>query len=65
MTDRYVSPGLEAPVVLELVGEVPTDPAVRGAVLKRQLLVECFPGAPAAQAVAAIAQRLALPTTNV
>ena len=58
--DRFVSPGLEAPVKLEFVGELPNDPAVREAVRKRQLLLEAYPGAPAAQAVLALAARVAL-----
>ena len=57
--DRYVSPGLDVPVTLELLGEVPTDAAVRDAVRRRQLLLECYPGSPAAQAVTAVAARLA------
>ena len=48
-------------VPLELLGEVPTDPAVREAVQKRQLLLETLPGAPAALAVAAIAARMVAP----
>jgi flagellar biosynthesis protein FlhG len=57
--DRYVSPSLDAPFGLELLGEVPSDAAVRDAVRRRQLLVEAFPGAPAAQAIGALAARLA------
>jgi flagellar biosynthesis protein FlhG len=53
-----VSPGLEVPVKLEFVGEVPIDPAVRDAVKKRQLLLDCLPGSSAAQAVVAAATRL-------
>jgi flagellar biosynthesis protein FlhG len=56
--DRYVSPGLDAPVTLELIGDVPSDASVRDAVRKRQLLVESFPGSPAAQAVAATAAKM-------
>ena len=58
--DRYVSPSLEAPVVLDLVGEVPSDPAVRDAVRRRQLLRECYPGSPAALALSALAARMVL-----
>jgi len=58
VVDRFVSPGLEVPVKLEFVGEVPIDPAVRDAVKKRQLLLDCLPGAAAAQAVVAAATRL-------
>jgi flagellar biosynthesis protein FlhG len=57
--DRYVSPGLEAPLRLELIGDVPSDGSVRDAVRKRQLLIESFPGSPAAQAVAATAAKMA------
>jgi flagellar biosynthesis protein FlhG len=56
--DRYVSPGLEAPVTLELIGDIPSDSSVRDAVRKRQLLVECFPGSLAAQAVIATATKM-------
>jgi len=59
VVDRFVSPGLEAPVKLEFLGEVPIDPSVRDAVKRRQLVVECMPGSPAAQAVVAAATRLA------
>ena len=58
VVDRYVNPGLDSPVRLNLLGEVPTDSAVREAVLKRQLLMEALPGAPAAVAVAAAAAQL-------
>jgi flagellar biosynthesis protein FlhG len=58
--DRFVNPGLDAPVKLEFVGELPADPAVREAVQKRQLLLEAYPGSPAAQAVLALAARVAL-----
>ena len=58
--DRFVNPGLDAPVTLEFVGEVPADPAVREAVQKRQLLLEVYPGTPAAKAVLALAARMAL-----
>lgn len=59
VVDRYVSPGLEAPVKLEFVAEVPLDNSVRDAVKRRQLLIECFPGSAAAQSVVAAAARLA------
>jgi flagellar biosynthesis protein FlhG len=56
--DRYVSPGLDKPLTLELIGDVPNDASVRDAVRRRQLLVDCFPGSPAAKAVAAIAVKM-------
>jgi flagellar biosynthesis protein FlhG len=59
VVDRYVAQVLDAAVKLTLVGEIPSDGAVREAVQKRQLLLECFPGSSAAQAVAAAALRLA------
>jgi len=58
VVDRFVSPGLEVPVKLEFVGEIPIDPSVREAVKRRHLLLEGMPGSPAAQAVVAAATRL-------
>jgi flagellar biosynthesis protein FlhG len=58
VVDRYVTPGLDSPVKLEFLGEVATDKTVREAVSRRQLLIEAFPGAPAAQGVVAAATRL-------
>ncbi|MBC7991780.1 MAG: MinD/ParA family protein [Rhizobacter sp.] len=62
--DRFVSPSLpegSAPVKLELLGEIPTDTAVREAVQKRQLLLEALPGCEAAKGIVAIAAKLATP----
>jgi flagellar biosynthesis protein FlhG len=56
--DRFVNPELAQPLHLDLVGDVPYDPAVREAILQRQLLLESAPGCPAAQAVVAAAARL-------
>jgi flagellar biosynthesis protein FlhG len=56
---RYVSPSLDRPLTLDLLGEVPDDPSVRDAVLKRELLLELFPGSPAARALAAAAAKMA------
>ncbi|MDP1691378.1 MAG: MinD/ParA family protein [Burkholderiaceae bacterium] len=58
--DRFVSPEVGTPVKLEFVGELPSDPAVREAVQKRQLLLELYPGSPAALAVTVLAARMAL-----
>ena len=58
VVDRFVSPTLDVPVKLEFIGEVPVDPAVREAVQRRQLLLECLPGSGAAQAVVAAATRV-------
>ena len=58
VVDRYVNPGLNSPVRLDLLGQVPLDIAVRDAVLHRQLLFETLPGASASVAMAAVATRL-------
>jgi flagellar biosynthesis protein FlhG len=60
--DRYLQGSGDEPLKLELVGEVPADPAVREAVQRRQLLLEGFPGAPASQAIRTTALRIAQPT---
>jgi flagellar biosynthesis protein FlhG len=56
--DRYVNPTLDSPVRLELMGEIPLDAAVRECVLRRALMLEVMPGAPAAQALGTIATRM-------
>jgi flagellar biosynthesis protein FlhG len=58
VVDRYVNPALDAPVRLQLAGEIPLDAAVRDSVARRELLLETAPGAPAAQGLQAAAQRL-------
>ncbi len=58
VVDRYVNPGLDAPVRLELLGEVPLDPAVRESILRRQLLMEMLPGTPAAVGLSAVAGKV-------
>ncbi len=58
VVDRYVNPTLEAPVRIELLGEVPADPAVREAVLRRELLMETLPGCAAAVALVAAAGKM-------
>ncbi len=59
VVDRYVNPGLDSPVRLELLGDVPSDPAVRESVQRRQLLMESLPGAPAAMALVQVATKMA------
>jgi flagellar biosynthesis protein FlhG len=56
--DRYVNPGLDSPVRLELLGEVPSDASVRESVQRRQLLLDVLPGAPSAVALGAVATRM-------
>ncbi len=61
VVDRFVVPALaegQPAPVLELIGEIPQDSAVRESVQKRQLLLEILPGCAAAQAVDAIGVRL-------
>jgi flagellar biosynthesis protein FlhG len=59
VVDRFVNPGAQVAVKLDLLGEIPADPAVREAVQKRQLLLEVYPGSVAAKAVNALAAKLA------
>ncbi len=61
VVDRFVSPGLPAPVRLLPLGEVPMDAAVRESVQRRQLLMDVLPGSPAAVALAAAAARMLPP----
>ena len=59
--DRYVTPQMQDPGVpfkLDLLGEIPTDTAVREAVQKRRLLLESLPGCPAAKGISAVADKL-------
>jgi flagellar biosynthesis protein FlhG len=58
VVDRYVNPGLDSPVRLELLGDVPSDAGVRESVQRRQLLLELLPGSAAAAAIVAAAGRL-------
>jgi len=61
VVDRYVTPATSEPTVpikLELLGEIPSDGAVREAVQKRQLLLEMLPGCPAAMAIGQVADKL-------
>ncbi len=57
--DRFVSPSLDAPLELEMIGAVPLDADVREVVQRRQLLLEALPGSSVAQAVVDAATRLA------
>jgi len=64
VVDRFVAPSMpegSPPIKLELLGEIPTDTAVREAVQKRQLLLETLPGCEAAKGIMAIAAKLATP----
>ncbi|MGE5116336.1 MAG: MinD/ParA family protein [Betaproteobacteria bacterium] len=59
VADRYIATASGAPLRLEWLGDVPADPAMREAVQQRRLLLDSYPGASAAQAITAIAARLA------
>jgi flagellar biosynthesis protein FlhG len=64
VVDKFVTPTMidpTVPVKLELIGEIPTDTAVREAVQRRQLLLESLPGCAAAKGVNAIAAKLMAP----
>jgi len=58
VVDRFVNSQAAQPVQLELIGFVPSDPEVREAARKRELLLSRTPWAPAAKALAAAAQAL-------
>jgi len=61
VVDRFVTPALTEPGVtfkLELLGEIPSDTAVRMAIQKRQLLLEVLPGSAAAKGVMAVAAKM-------
>ena len=63
VVDRFVRPqlvnnGVTEALTLELLGEIPTDVAVREAVQRRHLLLVNMPGCPAAQAITAVATKL-------
>lgn len=58
VVDRFVAPSAGGVVALELLGDIPSDPAVREAVKKRRLVIETLPGSPASQAITALAARL-------
>ena len=58
VVDRFVNPQLDSPVLLELLGEVPSDSAVRDSVQRRQLMLEALPGSAASVALVAVAARM-------
>lgn len=58
VVDRFVSTPAGDHVKLTHLGDIPSDPSVRQAVQKRQLLLESLPGSAAALAIKAIAGRV-------
>ena len=56
--DRFVTNGTNQPMRLVHMGDIPADPSVRDAVMRRQLLMLQMPGCPAALAVAQLANKV-------
>jgi flagellar biosynthesis protein FlhG len=56
--DRFVTTGTGRSVRLIHVGDIPVDPSVREAVMRRQLLLVSMPGCPAALAISEVARKL-------
>ncbi|MFN7854996.1 MAG: MinD/ParA family protein [Acidovorax sp.] len=56
--DRFVTSDSGRPVRLIHMGDIPVDPAVRDAVMRRQLLLLQTPGCPAALAMAQLANKI-------
>jgi len=56
--DRFVATEPGRPIKLVHMGDIPADPSVRQAIMRRQLLAQSMSGAPAALAIAQLAQRV-------
>lgn len=56
--DRFVSTDSGRPVRLLHMGDIPADPSVRDAVMRRQLLLLHMPGCPAALAISQLANKI-------
>lgn len=56
--DRFVTTEPGRPIKLVHMGDIPADTAVRQAVMRRQLLVQALPGAPASLAMAQLAMKV-------
>lgn len=56
--ERFVSTESGRPMRLLHMGDIPADPAVRDAVMRRQLLLLQMPGCPAALAIAQLANKI-------
>lgn len=56
--NRFVNTASGEPLRLTHLGDIPSDPAVREAVMRRQLLLQSMPGAPASLAVAQLANKI-------
>jgi len=56
--DRFVNKDSENPLKLIHMGDIPADPAVRQAIMKRQLLAQSDPGCPAALSITQLASKV-------
>lgn len=56
--NRFVNTASGEPLRLTHLGDIPVDPSVREAVMRRQLLLHSMPGAPASLAVAQLANKI-------
>ena len=56
--DRFVTTESGRPMRLIHMGDIPADPSVRDAVMRRQLLLLQTPGCPAALAIAQLANKI-------
>ncbi|MFT6589392.1 MAG: flagellar biosynthesis protein FlhG [Rhodoferax sp.] len=56
--DRFVVTAPGCPIRLLHMGDIPADPSVRQAVMRRQLLLQTIPGCPAALAISQLAAKL-------
>ncbi len=58
VVDRFVPGEPGKPVKLVHVGDIPVDPSVRQAVMRRQLLMQVMPGCPAGLALVQLANKI-------
>ena len=58
VVDRFVATEPGRPIRLIHVGDIPADPMVRQAVMRRQLLMQSTPGCPAGLAISQLAIKL-------
>lgn len=56
--DRFVATEPGRPIRLIHMGDIPSDPSVRQAIMRRQLLIQSTPGCPAALAISQLAVKL-------
>jgi flagellar biosynthesis protein FlhG len=56
--DRFVVTDPDRPIRLIHMGDIPIDPEVRQAIMRRQLMIQTTPGCPAGQAITQLAIKL-------